>query len=124
MLVVVEHVGPGGAGVQQRVRAAAGEVLLEGAAGRLVERRWGRDRGVQLVERLLGNSKSKQTELEIRIYFCKKMRAARISLDASAVINNLFYREIDKIKLLFSKLHEDLQMDYRDELEALGCLPD
>lgn len=75
---------------------------------------------VRNMSKLIKYSKSKQTELEIRIYFCKKVRSARINLNSSAIIHNLFYREIEKIKVLFSKLHEDLQLDYREEIELLG----
>lgn len=75
---------------------------------------------VRNMSKLIKYSKSKETELEIRIYFCKKVKSSRIRLDSSSVINNLYYREIEKIRVLFSKLHEDLQLDYRDELESLG----
>ncbi|MCW3104399.1 MAG: hypothetical protein JWO09_2839 [Bacteroidetes bacterium] len=75
---------------------------------------------VRNMSKLIKYSKSKETELEIRIYFCKKVKSARIRLDSSSVINNLYYREIEKIRTLFSKLHEDLQLDYRDDLEVLG----
>lgn len=64
-------------------------------------------------------SDNKQTEIELRIYFCNKVKAARINLDSSNVISNLYYREKDKIQTAFSKLHEDLQYDYKDEMERL-----
>lgn len=75
---------------------------------------------VRNMNKLIKYSKSKQTELDIRIYFCRKVKSSRINLDASSVINNLYYREIEKISVLFSKLHEDLQLDYREEMELLG----
>jgi len=75
---------------------------------------------VRNMTKLIKYSKSKETELEIRIYFCRKVKSARIRLESSSVINNLYYREIEKIRTLFSKLHEDLQLDYREDLELLG----
>lgn len=81
-------------------------------------------KGLQKVVRnllkLIKNSKLKQTEVELRIHFCNKVKSARINLDSSKVISNLYYREIDKIKLAYTKLHEDLQYDYKQELEGLG----
>ncbi len=77
---------------------------------------------VRHLSKLIKNSKSKQTELELRIYFCNKIKSARINLDSSKVISNLYYREIDKIKLVHSKLHEDLQFDYVKDLEKLGIV--
>jgi N-methylhydantoinase B/oxoprolinase/acetone carboxylase alpha subunit len=75
---------------------------------------------VRNMNKLIKYSKSKTTELEIRIYFCRKVRSSRINLDSSAVISNLYYREMEKIRTIFSKLHEDLQLDYRNDLEELG----
>lgn len=75
---------------------------------------------VRTMNRLIKFSEHKQTEIELRIYFCNKVRSQRIPIDASVVISNLYYREIEKIKNAFSKLHEDLQFDYKNDLELLG----
>lgn len=75
---------------------------------------------VRAMNRYIKYSDIKQTEIELRVYFCKKVKAARISLNTSSIISNLYYREHDKIKIAFLKLHEDLQYDYRAELEGLG----
>jgi len=74
---------------------------------------------VRHLNKFIKNSKSKQTEIELRIYFCSKVRAARINLDSSAVISNLYYREKDKIVTILGKLHEDLQFDYKTEIEKI-----
>lgn len=71
------------------------------------------------VNKFIKYSGSKQTEIELRIYFCTKVKAARIPLATSVVLSNLYNREIDKIKTALSKLHEDLQYDYKQELENL-----
>lgn len=87
---------------------------------------WTTKKGLQKVVRHLNkfikNSSKKESELELRIYFCKKVKAARISLDSSKIISNLYYREIEKIKAAFSKLHEDLQYDYKEDLEKLSVI--
>ena len=75
---------------------------------------------VRIMNRYINYSDIQQTELELRIYFCKKVNTQRISLDISPNISNLYYREIEKIKAVYSKLHEDLQYDYKNELEKLG----
>ena len=75
---------------------------------------------VRIMNRYINYSDIQQTELELRIYFCKKVNTQRISLDISPIISNLYYREIEKIKAVYSKLHEDLQYDYKNELEKLG----
>jgi hypothetical protein len=75
---------------------------------------------VRNMNRFIKFSEHKETEIELRVHFCKKVRSQRIPIDASAVINNLYYREIEKIKNAFTKLHEDLQLDYRSDMEQLG----
>ena len=74
---------------------------------------------VRHLNKFIKTSKNKQTEVELRIYFCSKIRAARINLDSSGIISNLYYREKDKINLALSKLHEDVQFDYRGEVEKI-----
>jgi len=77
---------------------------------------------VRNLNKFIKNSSKKETELDLRIYFCKKVRTARIDLDSSKIISNLYYREIDKIKTVYSKLHEDIQYDYKDDLEKLSII--
>lgn len=77
---------------------------------------------VRHLTKFIKNSSKKETELDLRIYFCKKMKAMRIDLDSSKIISNLYYREIEKIKIAFSKLHEDLQYDYKEEMEKLSII--
>jgi hypothetical protein len=75
---------------------------------------------LRLINKFIKYSGDKQTEIELRIYFCTKVKAARIAIDTNTVLSNLYSREIEKIKTTFSKLHEDLQYDYKQELEKLG----
>lgn len=82
----------------------------------------GLQRTVRNMNKLIKYSKNKQTEIEIRVYFCNRVRELKISLNSSMVIKNLYYREIEKIRLVYSKLHEDLQLDYRGMLEGLDVL--
>ena len=79
----------------------------------------GLQKTVRNMNKFIKYSDNKQTEIELRIYFCQKIKSARIDLDSSNVIGNLYYRERDKINLAFSKLHEDLQYDYKEDLEKL-----
>jgi hypothetical protein len=61
----------------------------------------------------------KETEAELRIYFCKKAKAAKIPFEKSTVLKNLYDLQLKKISLALKGLHEDLQYDYEKELEAL-----
>ena len=61
----------------------------------------------------------KQTEVELTIYFCKKIKDSEIPLQSSKALYNIYHRQIDKLKVSISKLHEDLQYDYKMELEEM-----
>jgi hypothetical protein len=75
---------------------------------------------VRLITKHVRQSASLQTELELRLWFCMRIRQARINLDASQVTSNLFYREIERIKVVAAKLHEDVRADYASELSKLN----
>lgn len=74
---------------------------------------------VRVMNRFIKYSDKKTTELELRIFFCKKVKSERINITASTVISNLYEREKKKIEVCLSKLHEDLQYDFQQEIETL-----
>lgn len=74
---------------------------------------------LRLTNKFIKYSGSKQTEVELKIYFCTKIKASRIRIDDSVMLSNLYNREVEKIKTTIAKLHEDLQYDFKQELDKL-----
>jgi len=64
-------------------------------------------------------SARKQTEVELLIYFCRKVKESRIPIHESVALSNLYQRQIQKISKTLKSLHEDLQYDYGEELKPL-----
>lgn len=64
-------------------------------------------------------SGKKETEIELLLYFCKKMKASRLNYKSSRVVFNMYINQVKRIQKVISMLHEDLQYDYREELEQL-----
>lgn len=62
---------------------------------------------------------TKEQEAELLIYYCKKIKSSRIPIQKSTVLQNLYNAQVKKINTVISKLHEDLQYDYLNEIEAL-----
>lgn len=60
-----------------------------------------------------------QTELELRIYFCMKVRSKNVPLHEGTVLGNLYQQQANKIGVILSKLPEDLQADYQRDVELL-----
>jgi len=64
-------------------------------------------------------SKVKESEIELLLYFCKKLKAFRPTMKRNVVLYNIFTKQLDFIKKRITGLHEDLQYDYGLELEEL-----
>jgi hypothetical protein len=64
-------------------------------------------------------SKKTETEIELLMNFCDKMADLKPSYKNSAVLTNIYDRQIDTIRKKITNLHEDLQFDYERELEYL-----
>lgn len=64
-------------------------------------------------------SGEKQTEVELLMHFCEKMKNSGIPYRRDTSMNNMYARQIQKIEKALEKLHEDLQSDYQDGVRLL-----
>lgn len=64
-------------------------------------------------------SQKKETEVELLLYFCKKMKTFSPSIKNSLQLENLYKRQLILIKKIIASLHEDLQYDYNLAIEDL-----
>jgi hypothetical protein len=64
-------------------------------------------------------SGSAQTETDLLIYFCKKIKCSGITIDKTIALHNIYLNQLKRISKAMEKLHEDLQYDYKKELETL-----
>ena len=71
------------------------------------------------IKKYIRYSKKKETEIELLIYFCQKLKEFKPSIRKNDVLSNLYFRQINMIKKILPKLHEDLQFDYNEEIEEL-----
>jgi hypothetical protein len=72
-----------------------------------------------LTKKYIRYSKKKETETELLLYFCRKLKDFRPSINRSQRLQNVFDSQIKMIKKAIVKLHEDLQYDYQLELDNL-----
>jgi len=71
------------------------------------------------VKKYIRYSNSKETEVELLIYFCQKMVGFSPTVKRSRVLVGLYERQLKLIESRMEKLHEDLQFDYREQVENL-----
>jgi hypothetical protein len=64
-------------------------------------------------------SQKKETEVELLVYFCTKLKKFTPSIKRNTGLQNFYLRLIESIRKKVILLHEDLQFDYNVELERL-----
>jgi len=74
---------------------------------------------LRTIKKYIRYSKRKDTEVELLIYFCKKMRAFNPTMTRSRVLVNIYKKQVEMIEKKLVKLEEDLQYDFGLELEKL-----
>jgi hypothetical protein len=64
-------------------------------------------------------SQKKETEVELLLYFCIKLKKFTPSIHKNSGLQNFYNKQIEAIRKKVTLLHEDLQFDYEIELENL-----
>jgi hypothetical protein len=59
------------------------------------------------------------TEVELLMNYCEAFRTAKIPLDKSTALTNIYLSQIKKLEKLIKNFHEDLQYDYLRQLDSL-----
>jgi hypothetical protein len=75
---------------------------------------------LRIINKYARYSGNKQTDMEMRIFFCQQLKASGIPIKQNSVINNIFEGQLKKIQASLATLHEDLQHDYSKEIETLA----
>jgi|SRR5690554_5822331 len=72
------------------------------------------------IKKFIRYSQNKETEVELLIYFCHKLKDFKPSIEKNTALTSLYHRQLDYIKKKITTLHEDLQYDYNLELEEFS----
>lgn len=75
---------------------------------------------VRVINKYSRYSGNKQTDIELRIFFCQQLKKSGIPFHQSAVLSNIYDGQLKKINTVLAALHEDLQHDYIKEINLLG----
>ena len=74
----------------------------------------------RLINKYSKYSAKKTTEVELRIFFLQRIALTGIAIKRNSVIHNLYLGQLKKVNALIEGLHEDLQYEYRREVENLN----
>jgi len=75
---------------------------------------------LRITKKYIRYSKLTETEVSLLLYFCEKLQNFKPSIKRNTVLLNIYNRELDNVKRKILLLHEDLQYDYRLEIEKLA----
>lgn len=71
------------------------------------------------VKKFVRYSQKKETEVELLLYFCEKLKDFKPTIKRSTQLQNMYNRQLLLAKKIINGLHEDLQYDYNLMLEDL-----
>lgn len=74
---------------------------------------------VRVINKYTRYSGIKETEIVLRLFFCRQLKESGIPYQMNPALNNLYAGQLKKIRTVMAALHEDLQYDYRKELGEL-----
>lgn len=77
---------------------------------------------LRLITRYSRYASSDKVTAELLLYFCHKLKNAGLGIEKSQQMVNLYAAQIKKIEKLISSMHEDLQYDYRKELDEVSMV--
>ena len=74
---------------------------------------------LRTIKKYVRYSGNKETEVELLLYFCQKLKHFRPSIKGNIALRNLYDRQLGYIEKKISAFHEDLQYDFGQILEDL-----
>ena len=74
---------------------------------------------LRTVSKFIKYAGSKETEVELLIYYCIKLQESGIVVHKSTALTNILNMQIKRIFKAMELLHEDLQYEYLKELDKL-----
>ncbi len=64
----------------------------------------------------------KETEVELLLYFCKKLKNNKPAMKYNSVIRNMYAKQLEMASKKIKGLNEDLQYDYKEEIDSIKNL--
>ena len=75
---------------------------------------------IRWMDKSLRFSGNKETELQVRIHFCRRIKSLPIHFDNCRVSVNMYATQLKKIDKAIFKVHPDLQFDFKQQMQGLG----
>ncbi len=103
----------------ERIKNEIDQLFSEINKGNLYYFKKGLRRILRTTNKYIKYSGKKQTEAELRLHYCLKLKMSGIPLTSGTAVNNIYAGQLQKINATVAKLHEDLQHDYLREITRM-----
>jgi hypothetical protein len=77
---------------------------------------------LRMTKKYIRYSLNKETEVELLLYFCKKLKTMSPTINRNTTLTNIYERNMEAITKKILKLHEDLQYDYTIVVEDIETM--
>jgi len=64
-------------------------------------------------------TKVKDTEIKVRLHFCRSLRSSKTPIRRSKVVFNMYNGQLKKVRKVIEKLHNDIKNDVEREIQKL-----
>jgi hypothetical protein len=75
---------------------------------------------LRLLNKFIRYTGSAETEVTLLLFFCVTLKDSGIPIVTNLVIKNMYQNQLKKIAKAIAAMHEDLQYEYKKELEKLS----
>ena len=74
---------------------------------------------IRWMNKCLRFSKVKDSEVQVRLHFCRALKSSDTPIRSSRVIANMYSGQLKKVRTVILKFHEDIRHDVEREIQAL-----
>ena len=74
---------------------------------------------LRLLKKHARYSNKKETEIELLLYYCYKLKTFKPSISNNVTLTNIYLRQVESIEKKIIKKHEDLQYDFNIQLKEI-----
>jgi len=74
---------------------------------------------IRWMNKCLRFTKVNDTEIQVRLHFCRVLRASKTPIRQSKVVVNMYNGQLKKVRGVIEKLHEDIRRDIDREVQKL-----
>ena len=74
---------------------------------------------IRWINKCMRFTKVKDTEIQVRLHFCRALRASKTPIRKSKVVVNMYSGQLKKVRAVIEKLHQDIKNEVERQVQEL-----